>query len=318
MRYTSHRASLCTVAAVAAVAEALEARRLARFGVFVLAVLWAMLLTVPALLFCPERFAAAAATGPLSLALPGGFLFGLGAAINRGCAFSTLQRLADADWRMLATLAGFLAGDMPWQFWSPPASASLPAAAPATWLWPALIGVTVWALWELARLWRGRDSLRDERDGQAYSPAATAILLGLGADALYLGFGPWTYTASLHGFSGALIQDIPFPPVAQLALVPILFGGMLFSAWQRGTWQGRKSSRGWGLSLTGGTLMGIGGALIPGGNDTLLLRLIPALAPNSLYTYLMLILGVASGWLLQRRLRRADCEAPGCGGAPVA
>jgi hypothetical protein len=64
--------------------------------------------------------------------------------------------------------------------------------------------------------------------------------------------------------------------------------------------------------------MGIGGALIPGGNDTLLLRLIPALAPNSLYTYLMLILGVASGWLLQRRLQRGRCEVPGCADLPVA
>jgi hypothetical protein len=64
--------------------------------------------------------------------------------------------------------------------------------------------------------------------------------------------------------------------------------------------------------------MGLGGALIPGGNDTLLLRLIPALAPNSLYSYLLLILGVAFGWLLQRRLRRADCEAPGCGGTSIA
>jgi len=112
------------------------------------------------------------ATEPLSLALLGGFLFGLGATINRGCAFSNLQRLADADWRMLATLAGFLAGDVLWQLWCPPARASLPAAAPATWLWPALIGVTVWALWELARLWRSRDSLRGERAGQALSGVA--------------------------------------------------------------------------------------------------------------------------------------------------
>jgi hypothetical protein len=58
--------------------------------------------------------------------------------------------------------------------------------------------------------------------------------------------------------------------------------------------------------------MGMGGTLIPGGNDTLLLRHIPSLAPDSLWTYLMLILGVTSGLLYMRRLSGSACESAAC------
>jgi hypothetical protein len=105
--YASHRASLCTVRAVA---DILKAGRFERFGGFVRAVLWTMLLTLPALYFFPEHVPAPTRSGQLWTGLIGGLLFGLGAALNKGCAFSTLQRLADADWRMLATLAGFVGG----------------------------------------------------------------------------------------------------------------------------------------------------------------------------------------------------------------
>ncbi|MDO9009634.1 MAG: hypothetical protein Q7U80_15570, partial [Thiobacillus sp.] len=60
-------------------------------------------------------------------------------------------------------------------------------------------------------------------------------------------------------------------------------------------------------------LMGLGAAQIPGGNDTLLLRLIPSMTPHSLWTYLMLIAGVACGLLLARRFGLMPCETAGCG-----
>jgi uncharacterized membrane protein YedE/YeeE len=44
------------------------------------------------------------------LTIGGGILFGGGATINGGCAFSTLTRLGDGDMGMTATLAGFLVG----------------------------------------------------------------------------------------------------------------------------------------------------------------------------------------------------------------
>lgn len=46
--------------------------------------------------------------------------------------------------------------------------------------------------------------------------------------------------------------------------------------------------------------MGSAGTLIPGGNDTLLLKSIPSLTPGSLWIYFMLVAGVALGLLLER------------------
>ncbi len=311
--YASHRASLCTVRAVA---EVLEQRRFDRLGGFVRASLWAMLLTVPASYLFPERFPIPVANGPLWMALLGGLLFGLGAALNRGRSFSTLQRLADGDWRMLASLGGFLAGSglgylLPWP--GGVTETPRPPSSPAPWLVLLMPALGTWVLVEASRLWRQRTRLSLFRHDQSFSPAATAVILGLGGGVLYLGFGPWTYSNSLQATAAAMLGERLFPPAPQLALVPALLLGMFVSAWQRGAWRVRKPVGGWGANLAGGVSMGLGAALVPGGNDTLLLRLIPSMAPHGLWTYLMLIGGVAAGLMVTRRLGLMACGAADCG-----
>lgn len=311
--YASHRASLCTVRAVA---DALEGRRFDMLGGFARAVLWAMLLTVPATYFFPERFPLPVANGPLWMGLLGGLLFGLGAALNMGCSFSTLQRLVDRDWRMLASLGGFLGGSSLW--YQLPLMKAEPimsesALRSAPWLLPLLLALIAWAVLESSRLWRRRVQLKHLHHTQNFSPAATAVILGLGGGLLYLGFGPWTYSNSLQASAGALVGERLWPPALQLALVPALLSGMILSAWRRGSWRSRKPLRGWSANLIGGVFMGLGGALVPGGNDTLLLRLIPSMTPHSLWSYLMIIVGVACGLMLGRRLGLMPCETSGCG-----
>lgn len=299
--YASHRASLCTVRAVA---DILEDRRFERFGGFARAVLWTMLLTLPAICFFPERFPVPTGAGPLWGGLLGGFFFGLGAAVNIGCAFSTLQRLADADWRMLATLIGFVGGGILLELLPSVAvtSASMPVSTHPDigWLIVGLAALSLWAVRESVALWRRRITPRHLFQGTPFSPAATAAFLGLGAGMLYLGFGSWTYTDSLQRTAGALVGNQGFPSLFQLALIPSLLGGMLLSAWQRGSWRTRKPGHGWATHLFGGILMGSAGTLIPGGNDTLLLKSNPSLAPGSLWIYFMLVAGVALGLLLER------------------
>lgn len=50
--------------------------------------------------------------------------------------------------------------------------------------------------------------------------------------------------------------------------------------------------------------MGLGGALIPGSNDELILRAIPALSPHALPAYIALLAGVACALWLLRLLHR--------------
>jgi uncharacterized membrane protein YedE/YeeE len=124
------------------------------------AMLWTIMLTgVLALVFGLAPQPAWTRT-PLSWALAGGLLFGVGAAVNGGCSLSTLTRLADGDLGMLAALAGFLAGV---STWTGVQAAGWPAGlAPVVspWLrWPQLAPwllalLLAWALHRALLLWR--------------------------------------------------------------------------------------------------------------------------------------------------------------------
>src|SRR6516165_11417909 len=105
--FAAQRASICNVKAIA---EVMTSRTGYMFACIFKSMLWVFVLTVPFLMLMPT--AGARLTGwQLSIGtLFGGFVFGLGAAINGACAFSTLARLADGQLRMLGTLCGFIVG----------------------------------------------------------------------------------------------------------------------------------------------------------------------------------------------------------------
>ncbi|HXY22447.1 MAG TPA: YeeE/YedE thiosulfate transporter family protein, partial [Burkholderiaceae bacterium] len=87
-------------------------------------------------------------------------------------------------------------------------------------------------------------------------------------------------------------------------LVIALLIGMLVSAVQRQSFALRlPRPREFFLCLAGGLLMGLGAALLPGGNDTLLLTALPSLSIFALANYIALLAGIASALLLLRRTR---------------
>ncbi|MEP6588787.1 MAG: YeeE/YedE thiosulfate transporter family protein [Polaromonas sp.] len=81
-----------------------------------------------------------------------------------------------------------------------------------------------------------------------------------------------------------------------------LFLGMLASSLRRGTFQlrGWKAMQCW-RSMLGGLFMGLGSALIPGGNGTVILVLIPTLSLQALVGFLSMLAGIA---LILMRLHR--------------
>ena len=64
-------------------------------------VLWVMAITVPFMWWWPEAHGSKQSWAISTPALVGGLLFGMGAALNKGCAFSTLSRLGDGNLSML-------------------------------------------------------------------------------------------------------------------------------------------------------------------------------------------------------------------------
>src|SRR5207249_6418247 len=98
---------VCTVRAIAEIMSSRRALMLASVG---RSVLWVWAVTFPAFWLVPEAGRAIAGWSLTGTAVLGGFLFGLGAAINGGCAYSTMARFVDGDGRMLAAILGFVAG----------------------------------------------------------------------------------------------------------------------------------------------------------------------------------------------------------------
>ena len=120
---------------------------------------------------------------------------------------------------------------------------------------------------------------------------------------LYALHDAWTYTNALKRQVQSLWQPIEQPVTIHLILFIALFSGMLLSAMQRGKIRLRwRRIQAWPRHLIGGTLMGAGAVLIPGGNDTLILKSLPGLSPHALPAFIALLFGVGVTLLIMRWL----------------
>jgi hypothetical protein len=228
----------------------------------------------------------------------GGLLFGIGAAINGGCVFSSLSRLADGESGMLAAVAMWPAGALlemaliPGASGQPRASTSLPHL-----LHPALaMALLAWIAWEMWRLIAGLKAA-DTRNLLA-SPrlrlSGAAALIGISNGLIYLHFQSWSFTSTVvRGIAGPAAGGAAGNPAVWLLLVAA-FGGMLFSAVSRGTFRLRPPRRrALTHHATGGLAMGFAAAMIPGGNDALILYGMPLLSPHAIPAIAGILLGIA-------------------------
>jgi uncharacterized membrane protein YedE/YeeE len=321
--FAAQRASICNVKAVA---EVMTSRTGYMFACIFKSVLWVLVLTVPFLMLMPT--AGSRLTGwQLSIGtLLGGFVFGLGAAMNGACAFSTLARLADGQLAMLGTLAGFVLGIL--ACLSLVGSGWLPAPSPS----PSMVGPLIafaivinllliaWVCYEGIRLWRTRwpqSRIVDLLLAGQYRLSTAAMLIGLANGGLYLIHGAWGYTETLHQTTEAAVFGGDFPSPQRWLLFAAMPLGMVLSTWQRGSlrvdW---RPQFGWIRNIVGGILMGLGAALIPGGNDALVLYAIPSLSPQAIPSYLAMTLGIASALMAMRFVlgieTRVECRGDIC------
>lgn len=327
--FAAHRASICTVRAVAELLSTGRAYCLLSFGK---SVLWVLSIILPLLWLDPGLGASIHGHALSAASLAGGFLFGMGAALNGGCSFSTLARLADGQLAMLLTLCGFAVGvfieaeafriglfahPIP----SPPLIRSLvPVAGTVALL---LCG---WAAFELYRLWRtrppGLQLVALALSGQ-YRLSTSAAVMGLANGLLYLIHGQWTYTGALRQGVEGLVIAAETPTLVRISLFVALFFGMALSTWQRGSFRlNRKANPACAVNFFGGMLMGGGIVLVPGGNDALILYGIPVLSSHALPAYAAMLAGIAVVILIMRIVTgdpmRVDCAGDVCKAALAA
>ena len=303
--FAAARGGICAVRAIDGLVNGRGAELFVGFlkcSVWVLAVTLALAWTV-----VPE--ARLAFGYPLGWeAAAGGFMFGLGAATNGGCAFSTVSDLGAGD---LGAPAAFLGIGLGFFLQSHYLAPLLPVRVPSPsvlmrpepWSVALLLAAAAWAAYEAtALLWR-----RPHRRTLEIGTAMAAI--GVAGGALYALHGPWVYTVALAQGAAWAARIGPAPS----ALLPVLFAalvaGAALSAWSRGQFALRRPGAvGVARRLAGGAMMGAGAALVPGGNDALVMHALPGLAPHAPLAYAALVAGVAAVVLAGRVARRGEAK----------
>jgi uncharacterized membrane protein YedE/YeeE len=167
--FSIERAIICMVKAVA---EILTTHRAFMLISFAKTILWIELVTIPLTWLYPDVRANRHILGFAWAAVTGGFVFGIGAAVNRACAISILSRLGEGDLSMLLTIAAMLfgaaiaanmAGLSNSAIQQPLANLDEPSIAAACFLIPA----SAWAARDVWRLWRAWPQGAIDRPGQA-------------------------------------------------------------------------------------------------------------------------------------------------------
>lgn len=306
--FAAHRASVCTVRAVAELTHARTGYMLASIGK---SALWVFAITLPALFLSQQAGMGVKAWQLTAMALLGGLMFGIGAAINGGCAYSTMARLVDGEIRMLFTIIGFAFGIAVFVVMIKLNWIARPTAAPTligyaiNWAFVVGIVIVAWAVYEGARLWRTRPrgtSLRELILAPQYRLSSAAMLIGIASGVIFLLFGSPGYTTTLQQLVEGSLGTNPWPPAGRWFLLLAVLAGMALSTFHRRSfrvdWRPRRS---WLRNIGGGVLMGLGTGSLPGGNDALILYGIPSLSPHALPGYLAMIAGIFAALMVMRR-----------------
>jgi len=306
--FAAHRASIC---AVRGVAELMHARTAYMLWSITKSALWVMALAVPFFLFLStgQYVGAWQLTG---YAVFGGFLFGVGAAINGACAYSTMTKMVDGDVGMLIAVTGFAVGIVIFvglydaQLVPRPSStyANFDVLKPLGWLIVAALMAA--AIYEAVRLWRTRESgvpFLQRLVSPKYRLSTAALLIGFSSGIIFLNYGSPGYSTTYQQVIEGLIGSRSFPQAGRVVLLLCVLLGMLVSTLQRCSFKlDARPRRVWLRHLFGGTLMGLGTALAPGGNAALVLYGIPSLSPHALPALTAMMVGIALGLVAMRAL----------------
>jgi len=308
MGFAIQRGNTCTVAAMD---QVVSERRWTRFRSIVEAALWVLgallvarcLGLTPAL---PPGYATSTAT------VAGGALLGIGAFVNRACAFGAVARLGSGDTNYLATPVGFVLGCRIARAllgeWSVPA---VPYVEPTATTLALLVTLLVaWMLWRVsAALTGGRNRaapplparLRLALTLHVWQPGAATAVIGVAFVGMLLLVGAWAYTDGLVELS----RGMPMSIAARTVLLLALFTGAVVGGYTAGRFDPTlPAPAGMLRCACGGALIGAGSYLVPGGNDGLILASMPLLWPYAWVAFASMALSIAVALTARRAFAR--------------
>jgi hypothetical protein len=212
-------------------------------------------------------------------------IMGIGAFLNRGCFIGTIGRISSGDLAYLFTFAGLGVSSVIGRGYEPMGTLVQhhrprlsPDSGPIFWVILGVVGlIAAWSVWR-----------RYRRRQQAILALS---VVGVSAILLFVARPDWSY----EGLIGRLAtgQGTSENFVVELTVLS-LFAGAIISSFLNSKFQLRFTGiRKAILSFVGGALMGLGAMYVPGGNDTLLLWVIPGFAAHGLFAYLTMVAVVA-------------------------
>ncbi|MDH3511783.1 MAG: YeeE/YedE family protein [Gammaproteobacteria bacterium] len=325
--FFADRTSICTVKAVE---EILTTRRACMLLSFAKTVLWVSGVSIGLIWWLgaatPERLGFAI-TWPT---ICGGLLFGVGAVLNGGCAFATLVRLGNGNVGMVLTLGGFAAGVVICELAKVRGAdigyVETTVLVEFGFVSATAVGLTLCLLMivEVARLWRTAPTVQWSTRLLAaeYRLSTAAAVIGVSNGILYTLLGTWSYTHTLRRSVGPFVTPAVFRadqvsmPMLWWLFSALVLGVLVSAALKRDIVVNWRPGKAWRGYLSGGMLMGVGAAMVPGGNDVLLLNAIPGLSPHALPAYISMLAGITIALMIAKkrggRWHVVDCHGDRC------
>ncbi len=300
MGYAIQSGATCTVYAIS---ELIQKRRANRLIAMLEAGLWVAVMLMIAGLVAQSPLGATP-YGVSHYTVLGGALLGLGAYVNGACVFGSVARLGSGEYVFLLTPFGYFAGVKLFDLAFKVEPAALPDMGSAPHL-PTIV-LSAMALYALARLARVLwwTAVRDRPHGAPtlWDPHEATLVIGITFAVMLLGVGHWTYPELLSDLAKGKLDDTAW----RIALFAALLLGSRLGGFRHGMvgWIKPTSTR-IKTCLIGGAMMGVGGALVPGGNDGLVLVGLPFLMPYALVALATMVAVIALAIWSQRFLPKS-------------
>lgn len=295
MGFAIQRGGTCLVAAVDELVSKRQASRLIALGEACLLVAAGMV-AAQLLGLLPTAPRAFAVTG---WTVAGGAIMGLGAYVAGSCVFGAIARIGNGEPAYFLVPFGFFLGCV--------VALSLGmdrlprAVTPhSIVLAQALLFAGPLAMLVAWRLIRTLSAVRRRQlASYVWSPHVATGVIGVTFVILLLVAGPWSYTDYL----AELARHMAGSGFSRGLLLAALFLGSLLGGWTAGRIQPALPT----LSalcrcLVGGFMLGLGGSLVPGANDGLILLGLPLLYPHALLALASMLVTVSAALFLERHL----------------
>jgi toxin CptA len=231
------------------------------------------------------------------LVLLGGVLLGLGAWLNDACVFGTVARLGKRDLHYLLTPVGFFAGNLMLVRWGWDIQRN-PHFAMAAWPHGMIGGALLFASLVVSALAVRRVRKEGLGIGTLWDYRHASIAIGLAYLLIAMVRGPWAYSDAL----GAMARSGMLESLGSLILFLAVVTGSVLGGHRQAPpvpFERGRAIR----CFSGGLLMGIGGSLIPGGNDALVLQGLPWFQPYAVLALAAMMLTIAACLMIEKRLR---------------